>query len=224
MRKVIVAAFVSIDGVMQAPGGPEEDIEGGFEFGGWSFNYWDQVMSEILRKQLSAPYDLLLGRNTYDIFASYWPYAAVDDPIGQKFNAVRKYVATSSPETLVWENSVALEGNVVEAVRALKDSDGVDLLTQGSTKLIQTLIAHDLVDEYRLWVMPLILGKGKRMFGNDGAPKNLKLVSSQSFSTGVCLNILTPDGPVKGGSFAHDEPSLMELERRQKMRIAEGLE
>ena len=222
MRKVIVSAFVSVDGVMQAPGGPDEDIAGGFEFGGWTFHYWDAEMGKIMGDHLSASYDLLLGRYTYDIFAAHWPYAGDDDPIGQKFNSVTKYVATSDPDSLSWQNSVALDGDIIDAIRTLKAGNGPDLLTQGSSKLVQGLIANDLVDEYRLWVMPAILGRGKRLFGDDGAPTNLTLVSSQAFSTGVCLNILHPDGAVKCGSFAHHAPSDAERERQRKMRIAEG--
>lgn len=202
MRKIIVAAFISIDGVMQAPGGPDEDTDGGFELGGWTFHYWDEAMGEVMEGQLSASYDLLLGRKTYDIFARYWPIAGADTPIGKKFTAVTKYVATSDRESPSWNNTMVLDRDVVSALKLLKAGEGPDLLTQGSSKLVQTLIANDLVDEYRLWVMPAIIGKGKRLFGEDGVPKSLKLISSQAFSTGVCLNILRPDGPVQCGSFS----------------------
>ena len=135
MRKIVVQTFVTLDGVMQAPGGPEEDPEGGFEHGGWSVNYWDEQMGEVMDRAMAEPYDLLLGRKTYDIFAAHWPRAG-DDPVAVKFNAARKYVATSSPGTLAWENSEALVGDVAAAVAALREGEGPTLSVQGSSRLI----------------------------------------------------------------------------------------
>lgn len=222
MKKINVMAFMSLDGVMQAPGGPEEDIENGFSHGGWSFGYWDDKMGEVMGQMLFADYDLLLGRKTYDIFAAHWPYAPDEDPIGKKFNAITKYVATSDPDSLKWENSVALAGDVVADLRRLKAEDGPDLMTQGSTELIQTLINHDLVDEYRIWTFPVVLGGGKRLFKDGTKAGSLKQISQQSFETGVSFTVYRPDGAVKAGSFAMRDPSPEELDRRARMKRAEG--
>ncbi|HEY8554111.1 MAG TPA: dihydrofolate reductase family protein [Burkholderiales bacterium] len=170
MRKIVAAVFVSLDGVMQAPGGPEEDPMGGFELGGWTFHYFDEAMGRRLDETFSAPFELLLGRRTYEIFAAHWPYAPADDPIGKVFNATRKYVVTSSREPLTWQNSTAIRGDVVAEIRRLKEQDGPMLLLQGSSELIQTLLSNGLIDEFRLMIFPLVLGRGKRLFGDgDGA-------------------------------------------------------
>ncbi|TJX01203.1 MAG: dihydrofolate reductase, partial [Mesorhizobium sp.] len=144
MRKITTATFVSLDGVMQAPGGPEEDPVGGFEFGGWTFHYWDDVGGAFIGETFAKPFALLLGRKTYDIFAAHWPYQK-DDPIADRFNAVTKYVATHQPDTLSWQNSQSLGDDVVATLRQLKQEDGPDLLIQGSSELIQTLLANDLI-------------------------------------------------------------------------------
>ena len=217
MRKVIAAAFVSLDGVMQAPGAPEEDPTGGFAFGGWTFDYWDEAMGETMDRTLTAPFDLLLGRTTYEIFAAHWPFLA-GDPIGEKFNAVTKFVATSSAEPLAWENSVALRGDVPAEIERLKREDGPDLLIQGSSVLIQSLLAAGLIDEYRLMTFPVVLGSGKRLFGDGTVPAALKLVSTETSSTGVVMSTYVPEGPVHTGSFATQEPSEAELARREKMK------
>ncbi|TIW32919.1 MAG: dihydrofolate reductase, partial [Mesorhizobium sp.] len=183
MRKIITATFVSLDGVMQAPGGPEEDPVGGFEFGGWTVHYWDDVMGAAMGETFSKSFALLLGRKTYDIFAAHWPYQS--GPIADSFNAVTKYVATHRPDTLSWQNSRSLGSDVVAALRQLKQEEGPDLLIQGSSELIQTLLANDLIDEISLLIFPLVLGKGKRLFGDGAMPAAFKLTRSQTSSTGV---------------------------------------
>ena len=217
MRKLIVSAFVSLDGIMQAPGGPEEDPTGGFEYGGWTFPYWDEVTDGALGGIFARPYDLLLGRMTYDIFAAYWPFQK-DSPIGDQFNAVTKYVATSGTDPLTWANSVKLEGDVLEAVARLKEGDGPDLLTQGSAMLVRALLARGLVDELSLFVLPLLLGKGKRWVDETAKPGEFALVSSVTSTTGVIVSRYRPSGPVRTGSFAQVEPSEAELARREKMK------
>lgn len=202
MRKVIATTFLSLDGIMQAPGGPEEDRDGGFNYGGWTFHYWDDVMGEVIGKGMSKPFDLLLGRRTYDIFAAHWPRVAEGDPIADKFNAATKYVATSSPDTLGWKNTVALDADVPGSVRKLAQSDGPDLLIQGSSQLVHALLADDLIDEFNLWIFPLVLGQGKGFFGTDAKPGALSLVSSQASSTGVIINTYHKAGEIRTGSFA----------------------
>ncbi|NJO12196.1 MAG: dihydrofolate reductase [Gammaproteobacteria bacterium] len=204
MRKVIAAAFVSLDGVMQAPGGPEEDQDGGFRYGGWTFHYWDDVMGKVMDKSLGEPFDLLLGRRTYDIFAAHWPRVGAGDPIADKFNAVTKYVATSSRAPLTWQNSIALHDAAAE-VANLKKQDGPMLLIQGSSVLIQSLLKSDLIDEFRLMIFPVLLGGGKRLFGEGTTPTGLKLTASSVSSTGVTMNTYVRAGEVTTGSFALEQ-------------------
>ena len=202
MRKVVATTFLSIDGVMQAPGGPKEDTDGGFALGGWTFHYWDEMMGGIMDASMKQPFDLLLGRRTYDIFAAHWPRVSDDDPVAKKFNATTKYVATSSPDTLSWKNTQALRGDVAKAVAELKKGDGPEMLLQGSSQFIQTLLNHDLIDEFRLWVFPVVLGPGKRLFGDGAMPGAMKLINSQASTTGVVISTFKRDGEVKPGSFA----------------------
>lgn len=216
MRRVVVAAFVSLDGVMQAPGGPEEDPTGVFGHGGWVFPYWDEIVDEAMGESFGRPFDLLLGRKTWEIFAAHWPYTT-DEPAG-RFNAVTKYVATSSTEPLGWANSVRLEGKVVEAVARLKQSEGPDLLTQGSSVLVQSLLAAGLVDELNLLIFPVLLGRGKKLFGDAAKPGELELVSSRTSTTGVFVARYRPAGPVRTGSFQLAEPTPAELARRARMK------
>lgn len=220
MRKVVAATFLSLDGVMQAPGGPQEDTAGGFSHGGWTFHYWDEAMGSLMAKAFAERFDLLLGRRTYEIFAAHWPYAGEEDPIAKAFNAVTKYVATSSRAPLTWQNSVALHDAAADVAK-LKRQDGPKLLIQGSSVLIQTLLKHDLIDEIDVMVFPLILGKGKRMFGNGAIPAALRLVESKGSSTGVVMSSYRREGEIKTGSFAQEQPSEAELARRDKMQ-AEG--
>ena len=218
MRKVIAGAFVSLDGVMQAPGAPQEDPAGGFAYGGWVFPYWDDALSERMDALFDAPFDLLLGRRTYDIFAAHWPHQ--QDEIAAKFNPATKYVATRSAGPLAWQNSVALSGDVPGEVARLKQQEGPNLLIQGSSVLIQSLLANALIDEFRLLIFPLVLGRGKRLFGEGTVPAALKLADSRTSTTGVIMATYLPDGEVRTGSFADDTPSEAEFARREKMRRA----
>jgi dihydrofolate reductase len=203
MRKLIVSTFLTLDGVMQAPGGPGEDDSDGFAHGGWSVRYWDDLMGEVMGAAMSVPFDLVLGRRTYDIFAAYWPHAS--DADGAKpLNDATKYVASRSRPTLEWRNSVLIEGDVAEGVAALKQQDGPELQVHGSGNLVQTLLRHDLVDQYRLWIFPLVLGSGKRLFSEGTIPSGLRLVDSRVSTTGVFIGTYEPAGEVVTGSFALD--------------------
>jgi len=201
MRKLIVSTFVTLDGVMQAPGGPEEDGEGGFAYGGWSVNYWDDQMGEVMGEAMSKPFDLLLGRKTYDIFAAFWPNAS-DDAGGKPLNDATKYVASRSQPTLAWGPSVLIEGDAADGVAALKNGNGPALQVHGSGNLIQTLLRHNLVDEFRLWVFPVVIGSGKRLFADGTIPAGLKRIDSKISTTGVVIGTYEPAGELVTGSFA----------------------
>jgi dihydrofolate reductase len=203
MRKLIVSTFLTLDGVMQAPGGPGEDDSDGFTLGGWSVNYWDERMGEIMTEAMSVPFDLVLGRKTYDIFAAYWPHAP-EEAGAKPLNDATKYVASRSHPKLDWEPSVLIEGDAAEGVAALKKEDGPELQVHGSGNLIQTMMRHNLVDEYRLWVFPLVIGSGKRLFSDGTIPSGLKLVNSKVSSTGVVMGTWEPAGEIAIGSFAQD--------------------
>jgi len=203
---------------MQAPGGPQEDPTGGFAFGGWTAPHFDEALGGAMGDIFGRPFDLLLGRKTYDIFAAHWPYVTdPNDPIAGLFNGITKYVASRSNPNLAWQNSRWLGNDTVAALKALKGEDGPDLLAQGSSELLQTLWQHALVDEFSVLIFPLVLGKGKRIFGSGAAPTGLKLVKSKSYPTGVIVANYVPDGAVKSGDFQHAEPSEAELERRRKL-------
>jgi dihydrofolate reductase len=208
MRKLVVGTFVTVDGVMQAPGGPDEDREGGFEHGGWSVNYWDDSMGEIIVGQTAQAGALLLGRKTYEIFAAHWPRVSHDDPIAAKLNSMPKYVASRTLAEVAWNNSTLIEGHVAEAVANLKDEPGGEIQVTGSSDLIQTLIRDDLVDEFRLWVFPLVLGEGKRLFAGGAVPTGLKLVDAKTSSTGVVIHTYERAGEVRYGSFAVGEDTV----------------
>jgi dihydrofolate reductase len=214
MRKLTGAVFVSLDGVMQAPGGPNEDPSGGFRFGGWTFPYWDEDMSGPFGKIIDAEYDLLLGKRTYDIFAAYWPYNQ-DNPIGEKFQRINKYVLTHSDAPLGWENSHSLAGNTPDAVAELKRSEGRDLLIQGSSTLYVPLLAAGLIDRLVLMTFPVLLGRGKRVFDGSESPGALKLVDYFVSKTGVVMATYEPAGDVQTGTFETKPPSGAELERRR---------
>ena len=203
MRKLIVSAFMSLDGVVQAPGGPGEDDSGDFVHGGWSVNYWDEQMGQVMGEALGAPFDLVLGRRTYDIFAAYWPHASDDDG-AKPLNDATKYVASRGRPALEWSNSVLIEGDAAEGIAALKDGDGPELQVHGSGNLIQTLLRHRLVDEYRLWIFPIVIGSGKRLFAGGTVPAGLKVVDSTVSSTGVVIGTYQPAGEIAAGSFAPD--------------------
>ena len=202
MRKVYGATMVSLDGVMQAPGGPEEDTSGGFEYGGWTVPYVDDAGMAALSAAMGNRYDLLLGRRTYEIFAAYWPFRGDDSPIAEAFNACTKYVATSADdESLTWQNSVALRGDVPAAIKELKQQDGPDLLVQGSGVLYQALFRNDLLDELTLLVFPVALGGGRRLFDVGTVPAAFELTSSTTTPTGVMVGTYRRSGAVKTGTF-----------------------
>jgi len=213
MRKLVVNTFMSLDGVMQSPGGPEEDPTGGFAYGGWGANYFDDEMME--RVSESGPYELLLGRGTYEIFAAHWPYD--EGPIADQLNSTRKHVASRTLDSVDWNNSTLLTGGVAEYVAELKRQDGPEIQVHGSVGLIQTLLEHDLIDEYRLWIFPLVLGKGKRFFGAGTIPGGMKLVDSAVSKTGVTINTYERAGDIDLGSFEFDEPTEAEIERRKRL-------
>ncbi len=201
MRRLIVTVFTSLDGVVQAPGSPNEDRSGGFALGGWSVALWDDMMSQASASFREGPFDLLLGRGTYDIFASQYPFAP-DDPVAQKFTAATKYVATHRPIPVSWANTVPLEGDIGAAVRTLKAGDGPELQVHGCPGLAQTLQEQGLVDEYRIWTFPVLLGKGKRMFEGMARAASLQLASTSVSTTGVVISTYTLEGAVKTGSNA----------------------
>ena len=199
MRKLVVLTFVTMDGVMQAPGGPEEDPESGFTHGGWSVGYWDEVMDSVMTGQMGHPFDLLWGRKTYEIFAGYWPSS--QEPGADALNKARKYVASRTLKDLAWENSVLLGGDIVADIRNLKDQEGPELQVHGSANLIQTLLKNDLVDEFWLKIFPVTIGTGKRLFGDGALPASFKLTESRSSSSGVLVATYARDGDIKSGSF-----------------------
>jgi dihydrofolate reductase len=200
MRELIVNTFVTVDGVMQAPGGPEEDTSDGFEHGGWSFGYWDGQMEKAMGELMGKPFDLVLGRKTYEIFAAFWPHS--DDPGAEPLNKATKHVASTTLKELEWENSKLIEGDVPEGVRALKAQDGPELQVHGSGNLIQTLLPHGLIDEFRLLIFPLVLGKGKRLFDGGTVPAGFQVTSSEVSSTGVVMATYRTGAEIKYGSFA----------------------
>ena len=218
MRKLTGAVFLSLDGVMQAPGGPQEDPTGGFKYGGWTYPFWDDSADPAMDRFLIAPdYDLLLGKRTYDIFAGYWPFN-LDNPIGPKFQRINKYVLTHSDRPLEWDNSHKLSGATATAVRKLKKSEGRDLLIQGSSTLYPPLLAAGLIDRLILMRFPVLLGKGKRIFDGTEKPGAYQLVDHLVSDTGVIFATYEPSGAVPTGTFESKPPSKAELERRKKMK------
>lgn len=217
MRKLIASTFVSLDGIMQAPGAPEEDPTGGFPLGGWTFNYWDEAMDPSASGFDGNDRDLVLGRRTYEIFEAYWPYQPDGDPTAMTLNAAKKHVASRTLTTFDWNNSTLLHGDVISAIITLKAQPGPDLQIIGSGNLIQTLQASSLIDEYNVWTFPVVLGRGKRLFGETARPFALRLVRSQVSTTGVVMSTYVPHGDIQPGSFASAEPSEKELARRKKM-------
>jgi dihydrofolate reductase len=201
MRKLIVGTFVSLDGVMQAPGGPDEDREGGFEHGGWAVPHVDQQIIELMTEVTGRAGALLLGRKTYEGFAATWPLAGADDPIGTNMNGLPKYVASRTLDTVSWQGSTLLTGDVAEAVADLKRGEGGEIQVHGSCGLIQTLLAHDLVDEFHLLVFPVLLGSGKRLFAEGTVPAGLELVDGTTFGTGVFVGTYARHGKVEYGAL-----------------------
>ena len=200
-RKLVVLTFVTLDGVMQAPGGPEEDPSGGFKHGGWVAGYWDDFMGNVMAEQMKGPFDLLLGRKTYEIFAAYWPHAGAEQPGAKQLNSARKFVVSKTLKRLDWANSVLVSGNVPQEISRLKKQDGPELQVHGSGNLIQTLLKNDLVDEFRLKVFPLTLGAGKRLFAEGTAPAGFRLIDSKTSTRGVIIATYERAGEIKTGSM-----------------------
>ena len=217
MRKLVASTFVSLDGVMQAPGGPEEDPTAAFDFGGWAFGFWDETMNPGESGFDGKGRDLLLGRRTYEIFEAHWPYQPAGDPTAQSLNAAKKYVASRTLKNVQWNNSVLLDGDAATAVAALKAQSGPDLQIIGSGNLIQSLQAANLIDEFNVWTFPLILGRGKRLFEPTAKPGALRLVRTKTSGSGVVMSTYVTAGDIPVGSFAQTEPSAKELERRAKL-------
>lgn len=219
MRKIVGSLFVSLDGVVQAPGGPDEDKSGGFELGGWLANIFDEQVGEYVDKLFTPSFDLLLGRRTYDIFAAYWPYAAGEErALGERLNRAAKYVVTGGSQPLDWENSHRLDN--IDAVADLKRGDGPDLIIQGSSTLYPQLLRAGLIDRLILLIFPVVLGSGKRWFGEDTPAGMMRAVDQRITPAGTIVATYEPHGAVESGGFAEQEPSAAELERRK--RIAEG--
>lgn len=219
MRKIIVGAFVSLDGVMQAPGGPTEDPTKGFKFGGWVTPFFDQEFGEEVGRMFEQKYDLLLGRKTYEIFAAHWPYAegGPDDAIAKQFKTITKYAVSRSGEVdTSWAGSVLLRN--IEDVKRLRQSDGPSLVTQGSTELVHALLAEDLVDGLTIFTVPVVLGAGKKLFADGSAPHSYKLTRSRISSTGLLIGHYEREGDIKRGDTALDHPSKAEAARQERMK------
>jgi dihydrofolate reductase len=222
MRKLVVLSFITLDGVMQAPGGPEEDPTGGFRHGGWVAGYFDDFLGEVMVEQMNKPFDLLLGRKTYEIFAAHWPFVKTNgDPIAAGINNAKKYVASKTLIKLDWRNSELIKGDVAKEVKKLKEQDGLEIQVHGSGVLIQTLLQHDLVDELWLKIFPITLGKGKRLFAEGTIPVGFKLLESEVSPSGVIVATYVRSGEVKIGSFALEVPTEAELARRKRLKEEE---
>jgi len=188
VRKLAILTFMTLDGVMQAPSVPEEDVSGGFTQGGWARECWEDVMAQVGREAIAEPYDLLLGRTTYEIFASSFANAASDNPVADKLNRAKKFVVTSTLKDLLWQNSERITGDIAAQVSRLKDQDGPLLQVHGSWQLIQALLSHGLIDEFRLWTFPIVVGAGKRLFADGAVPANLRLIKSESCASGALMS------------------------------------
>ncbi len=218
MRKLIASTFVSLDGVMQAPGGPDEDPSGGFRFGGWTFPFWSESPDGSMDGFDGKDRELLLGRRTYEIFEAYWPYQPADDPVARNLNTTRKHVASRTLTTLDWNNSVLIRGDLVEAVSTLKAEPGPDLQIIGSGGLIQALQAASLIDEFNVWTYPVVLGRGKRLFEVGARPGAMRLTRTRTSNTGVVMSTYVPAGDIPPGSWVGAQPSDKELARRARLR------
>ena len=213
MRKLVAVTQMTLDGVMQAPGGPEEDPSGGFEIGGWSVGYFDELLGQQIGEAMTKPFDLVLGRRTYEIFAAHWPYD--EGPVADRLNGATKHVASRTLEQTEWANSQLIRGDVATAIARLKAQDGPELQVQGSSVLLQTLLPAGLIDEFRFWIFPVIAGSGKRLFGDGAGPAGLRLTSSTTSPSGVLVATYEPAGDIQQGSFAFEEPTEAEIERRE---------
>ena len=205
MRKLVVGTFLTLDGVMQGPGGPDEDREDGFEHGGWSVKHWDEMMGGIMDEQIQPMDTLLLGRKTYQIFAAHWPRVTdPNDPVATKLNSARKYVVSRTLREAEWKNSSLISRDVAANVARLKEQAGGEIQVTGSGNLIQTLLKHDLIDEFRLWTFPVMIGSGKRLFGDGTIPRALRLVDTKVSTTGVVIQRYERAGKLEYGSFEVD--------------------
>jgi dihydrofolate reductase len=207
MRKLIASTFTSLDGVMQAPGGPDEDPTGNFRLGGWTFAFWDEDTDLSAAGFDGNDRELVLGRKTYEMFAAYWPHQSEDNPIARTFNAAKKHVASRTLKSLQWNNSSLLGGDIVSAITELKAQSRYDLQIIGSGNLIQTLQAASLIDVYNVWAYPVILGRGKRLFENGAKPGALRLSASKTSKTGVVMNTYVPAGDIRLGTIGQTEPN-----------------
>ena len=203
MRRLVVNTFLTLDGVMQAPGGPEEDTSGGFEHGGWSVPFWDDVLDNVMDASFSVPFDLLLGRRTYEIFAAFWP-TAPEEAGPKPLNDATKYVVSTESPSLDWGPAVLIGPDAAVGIAELKDGDGPELQVHGSGNLLQTLMRHGLVDVYRLCVFPVVIGSGLRLFAEGAIPASLRLVDSKVSTTGVHIGTYEPSGELVTGTFAPD--------------------
>jgi dihydrofolate reductase len=222
-RKIVLNTFLSLDGVMQAPGGPEEDPTGGFVHGGWSVLYWDGMMTGIMNKALAKPFDLLLGRKTYEIFAAHWPFVVQDaDKLNamaaDRLNGAHKYVVSRTLTGADWQNTTIIRSDVVNEIAQLKEQEGPEIQVHGSSQLIQALLTNKLIDELGLWIFPVVLGTGKRLFGTGTLPAGLKLAESKVSSTGVVITRYQQAGEILKGSAALETPTAAEIARRKKLR------
>lgn len=221
MRKLVVASFVTLDGVIQAPGGPDEDRSGGFAHGGWTVTYWDDVIEHHIGSGMDVDKAYLLGRGTYEIMAAHWPYAGDDDPFAARINAAPKYVVSTTLTEPSWQHTEVISGDVPAAIAALKAQDGPQLEVLGSAGLIQTLLANDLVDEFALITYPVVVGSGKRLFGEGTMAGALELADAKISPSGVIIATYRRAGELQTGSFALEDPSADELARRGEVAGAE---
>ena len=189
MRELAILTFITLDGVMQGPSSSGGDPSGQFTRSGWAADYWEDVMTQVRQEAMAKPYDILFGRKTYELFAAHWPNTGDDNPVGKMMNNATKYVASSTLTTLEWENSTLLTGDIVSEVSRLKEQDGPLLQIHGSWQLIQSLLAHGLIDEFRLWTFPVVVGSGRRLFGQDTPPTSLKLVRTAPCPNGAVMSI-----------------------------------
>jgi dihydrofolate reductase len=205
MRKIITTTFMTLDGVVQAPGGPGEDTTGGFSSGGWTVNYWDEKMGEVMTGFMNTPFELLLGRKTYDIFASYWPNAKTDMEVANPFNTTKKYVVSHNRFEPKWKNSFCITGDVVSEIKKLKESESPDLWVHGSSNLIQTLLKNHLIDRMHIWIFPVTVGPGKRLFAEGTQPEGFKLIEAKPCSSGVIIATYESTGQLKTGTVGQSK-------------------
>lgn len=217
MRKIVCNTFATLDGVMQGPGGPEEDRTNNFKYGGWSVSYWDEAMEKVMGEFTRPSFDLLLGRKTYEIFAAHWPFVK-DDPTADKFNKATKYVATNTLTSSSWQNTIFLNNDIVQQIRELKKQDGIEIQIHGSSDLLQTFQRNNLVDEFHVWIFPVVLGQGKRLFEPGSMASGFELADHKISKSGVIMATYIPKGDIQFGSFALENPTELEIERRKHVK------